>query len=217
MGHAAFTPNQHNWYWWEDDAAEPTTAIGSENTKPTLSDNTSIIRLRTRILETAGDSALNNGYWRLQYSLNDTDWSDLSGTDDWNWADGQATEDNTVTTNKLSDTTGKGPYRESAAQSSFDVPASGDHEWDFAIVPVSGQIVESQDYYFRVQYSSDGASWTTVALGASETHPQLTTASAGDKEVNVSEAPSAQDSISPAMGDFAVSVADCPKPIDKVK
>jgi hypothetical protein len=40
---------------------------------------------------------------------------------------------------------------------------------------------------------------------------------AGDLTADVTEAPSAADAITSATGDFEVSVADCPKPIDKLK
>ncbi len=175
MGHAAFTPNQGNWRMMDDDAAEPTTALAAENVKPTLADNSSIFRIRVRIFESGGDSNQNNGFWRLEHSINESDWTVLGSGADFNYADGQATEDNTVTTNKLSDTSGKGPYRESDGETTFDIAASEDFEFDFSIVPVSANITADTTYFFRILNSPNGSSYAEIVLGG-ETHPQVISA-----------------------------------------
>ena len=173
MGHAVFTPNQGNWRFMDDDAAEPTVALANENVKPTLANNDDIFRLRVRIYD-SGDSNQNNGYWKIQHSTDESTWFDLDSANHFVYANGQATEDNIVTTNKLSDTSGKGPYRESVGQTTFDISALGDYEFDFAIVP-TGNVSGATTYYFRVLNSSNGSSYTEIALG-SETHPQVLTA-----------------------------------------
>lgn len=214
MGHAAFTPVQGNWRMMDDDAAEPTVALANENVKPTLDNNNDIFRLRVRIYESAGDTGQNNGFWKIQHSTDESSWNDLDAANDFNYANGQATEDNNVTTNKLSDTTGKGVYRESAGQTTFDYPAGGDYEWDYAIVP-TGNVTGGQTYYFRVLNSADGVSYTEIGAGAS--HPQVLTAEdLSDRSVNVNEQPAVTDTPSPLMGDIGVSVADCSLPKDKV-
>ena len=175
MGHVAFIPTQGNWRWMDDDAAEPTVALADENVSPTLGNNNDIFRLRVRIFEVGGDSGQKNGYWKIQHSTNESDWTDLDVANHFNYANGQAIENGIVTTNKLSDTSGKGPCRESVGVTTFDMGAASDYEFDFAIVP-TGNVSGSTLYYFRILNSSDGTGYAEIAVN-SETHPQLTTAS----------------------------------------
>jgi hypothetical protein len=98
VGGKTFTPEQGNWKWYADNAAEPTTQLEDENTQPTLANNDDIIRLRLAFVETGG-VGYNNGYYKIQHSQNDSDWTDLGAAAHFNYANGQATEEDLVTGN----------------------------------------------------------------------------------------------------------------------
>jgi len=170
MGHAVFTPLQRNWKWFEDDAAEPTTQLADENVKPTLADNTSNIRLRIDLSETAGGSA-NNQTITLEYSTNDTDFTAFGAANHWDYADGLATEGNTVTSFKLTGTDTYAVYEEGGG-ANFTYAANNLAEWDVTLVPTAN-VSDNTTYYFRA--SLEG---TEVPLDSGKTHPQVLTAEA---------------------------------------
>jgi hypothetical protein len=171
MGGSVYTPRQKNWKFFADDGAEPTSQLAAENVKPTLADS-NIIRLRVCIAETGG-KADNAVVIELQY---DTDAGfpspqSFGAAQHWNYADGQATEGNTVTGLKLSDTATANEYCESGANSVV-IGASSTNELDIAIQPTAN-VSGGTTYYFRVV--GDG---TTIALDTAETYPQVLTAAA---------------------------------------
>ena len=169
MGKAVPVYEQRNWKWFEDDAAEPVQQLAAENVKPTLPDNTSIIRLRIDITETAGESG--NVASSLEYSLNDADWVAFDAGNHWNYGDGQATEGNVTTTYKLTGTDAHGEYQESDSNNQT-FGSSNSTETDWAIQPTANVSAETT-YYFRMLISD-----VEVPLGGGEAHPQVLTAEA---------------------------------------
>ena len=169
MGGAVYTPKQQNWHWYSDALAEPTAAqsLANENVKPTLPDNTSIIRLRVCINETGG-KADNSVAIELQYSTNDVDFTAFGAANHWNYANGAGTEGNAVTTQLLTDATTKNEYCESGTNVVL-IGASTTNELDIAIQPTVN-VGASTTYYFRV--IGDG---TVIPLNTAKTHPQVLT------------------------------------------
>ena len=171
MSKVAFTPEQRNWQWWDDDAAEPTTSLASENAEPTLAD-TGIVRLRLDITETGGDTSSNTSI-SLEYSTDDSNWNAFGAAPaHWNYADGQATEGTTLTGIKLTGPTAQGEYHESGSNNS-NYAAGTSTEIDIAIQQTASA-TSGQRYYFRAIISS-----SPVPLGSGDTHPFLTTYTAG--------------------------------------
>ena len=169
MGGGSFVPKQQNWQFWQDNAAEPTSSYEAENTTFTMSDNGDILRVRVTLAETGGKGA-NNVSLKFEYSTDDSSFNTPGAANDWNYANGRATEGDSVTTNKLSDTTGKGEYVETAGgAATFDFAASTSYEFDFAITPGSG-VSDSTLYYFRFLVND-----AEVVLNTGESHPRCTT------------------------------------------
>ena len=86
-----------NWKIFANNAAEPSTQLANENTKPTLADS-SIIRLRVTLAET-GDANGGNEAWSLQYDTDSGFSSPQSfgaAPQHWNYADGLGTEGSTI-------------------------------------------------------------------------------------------------------------------------
>jgi len=181
MGGSAFTPKQRNWRVFAD-AAGPSVgdALASENVKPTLADNTSILRFRVSIAETGG-KASNNAVTILEYSINQADWFSLGAAAHWDHADGADVDGEVISYRLLSDSDGKGRYCESAA-STVSYPASTVTENDMAIVP-TGNVSAETTYYFRTLIAG-----TAVPLDTAETYPQVftTTASLPERTANLS-------------------------------
>ena len=169
MGGAVYTPKQQNWHWYSDALAEPTAAqsLANEDVKPTLPDNTSIIRLRVCINETGG-KADNNVVISLEYSTNDVDFTAFGSANHWNYANGLGTEGSTVTTQLLSDATTKNEYCESGTNA-VAIGASTANELDIAVQPTA-TVSTNTTYYFRIV--GDG---TAIPLNTSKTHPQVLT------------------------------------------
>lgn len=167
MGGGSFIPRQQNWKWFQNDAAEPTTSLAAENTSPVLADS-NIIRLRVTIAETGGKGASGQST-DILYSSDLVSWFSMSASNDWNYANGQATGGNTVTTNKLSDTSNKQKYHESSTVTET-WSASTAYEEDWAIQPTihakAGTI-----YYFFIAIAGVEASPNTGKV-----RPSLTTA-----------------------------------------
>jgi hypothetical protein len=169
MGGSVFTPKQRNWRAFAD-VSGPFLgdALASENVKPTLADNTSILRFRVSIAETGGKFN-NNAVTVLEYSINQTDWFSLGAAAHWDHADGADVDGEVISYRLLSDSDGKGRYCESAA-STVSYPASTVTENDMAIVP-TGNVSAETTYYFRTLIAG-----TAVPLDTAETYPQVLTA-----------------------------------------
>ncbi len=165
--HVSFIPKQGNWKFFQDDTAEPTTALANENVQATLQNNINIIRCRITVLETGGKAG--SGAVSLEYSTDNLIFTALGSLNAaWNYANGKATVGNQVTTNKLSDTANKMHYHEDAIDSESWVVLTG-YEMDFAIAPTVYMAV-SQVYYFRLRISGNA-----VILNSGKTHPSVLT------------------------------------------
>ncbi|MBI3406941.1 MAG: hypothetical protein HY040_01110 [Planctomycetes bacterium] len=163
----AGTPNGDNWRWYQDDAAEPSTALAGENTAPALSDNTSIVRLRLAWKCSGGTVA--GATATLEYSTDDTNFTALGSGNAWNYANGQGTNGNTTTTFKTSTGTVHGVYAEDALQSDTGGSTNAVIEMDWAIKP-TGTVAAGTLYYFRQKHGG-----TVITLGSGKTHAQITT------------------------------------------
>ncbi|MFX1300369.1 MAG: hypothetical protein ACFFDE_05445 [Promethearchaeota archaeon] len=164
---APFTPKQRNWRFYRDDAAEPSVALADEVTLASLP-NAFIIRLRVNVAETGGDSGASNVSFKFEYSTNESDWYTPGPSAAWDYADGQATEGNTVTGLKLTDTDTQLEYVESSGGAGTgDIGAGQDTEWDLALKPTL-DVLANTTYYFRILIND-----TPVPLDSGETHAQV--------------------------------------------
>lgn len=207
MGHAAFTPEQQSWQFYDDDGAEPTNAKAGEDTMPTLSSTTEKCRLRICIIETGGDSGSNNIAIDLEYSLNDADWVAFGAANHWDYADGEATEGNIVTGLKIGDSDTQGEYSESAGGSgTFDFGAGTATEFDICILQ-TGNATSATKYYFRVKIDT-----AEVVLNGAHVHANLTTASGTAWEKELSDTFNLSDSLIKGVGlnkaEAAFGIAD---------
>ena len=164
---APFTPKQQNWKFFADDGAEPTSSLAAENTQAPLVNNTNIIRLRTTLAETTGGSSGAVAI-TVEYSTNDSSFTAMGAGNQWNYANGAATNGNTVTTNKLTDTTGTMKYHEDGSGTET-FTANTSYELDLAIVP-TGTVIGGQVYYFRFKQAG-----TEIVLNSGKTHPNILT------------------------------------------
>lgn len=168
MGSAVFTPNNHGWHWYQNNAAEPTVQLANENTAPVLGNMTAtVIRLRVGIFDDGGKAATGQAV-KVQISTNDTDFSDLSSSTAFNYADGAATEGNSTTTYTVTGASTHGEYHESGT-SQEDWAASALKELDFALVPTVNA-AQNTLYYFRFYCGT-----TLVGIGSGHSHPQIRT------------------------------------------
>ena len=150
-----FTPKQRNWKWFANNAAEPTTQLANEITKPTLADS-AIIRLRLTIAET-GD-IIGIGALSLQYSpVNETSWAAFGAGQHWNYANGAATEGNTIAGNLVSDASALGLYHESGTYTA-SWAKSAVMESDIAIQPTAN-VTANTTYYFRAHVGGLKSLW----------------------------------------------------------
>lgn len=157
---------QGNWKIYYDDGAEPVTPYANENTGATLSSNSSIVRIRVDLLQALAGRTLTN--LKIQYSTDNTNFTDMGAGNAWNWANGQGADGSAVTTFKLSDTTTYLNYIESVQGST--VATNSLNEFDFAITPTA-TVSTSTLYYFRFFEGT-----LSINLGSGKTHPQITTA-----------------------------------------
>jgi len=166
---------QSNWKWFSDSNAEPVggDALAAENVEPTLPDNTSKIRLRIRIDETAGGSS--NTTSSMEHSTDGSTWYSLGPSNDFDYADGLGTQGADTTTYLLTGTNAHGEYQESASNNAPFGPSNAT-ETDFCIVP-TGTVSASTSYQFR--YSIAG---TLVPLASGKSYAVLTTAAAAANE-----------------------------------
>lgn len=168
MGAKTFTPDQRNWKWYANNAAEPSTQLANENVKPTLADS-AIIRLRVTLGET-GDANGPNEAWSLQYDTNSgfSSPQSLGPSQHWDYANGAATEGDTITGHLTSDGTTLGLYFESGTFTNI-LSKSTLEESDFAIQP-TGSVSAVTTYYFRVLIGG-----VAVPLFTAKTYPQVLT------------------------------------------
>lgn len=157
--------NQTNWRWYRDDNPEPVSPFAAENVKPTLDNNTNIIRLRVTGKSYLGGGTLTNMF--LEWSADGVLWTVLGATQPFNYANGQGTQGNPTTTFKTSDGTVYGKYHESNTISETWGLADEYVEMDWAIVPTS-YVEPGHTYYFRIG--------SPVGLDAGKTYPQVKTA-----------------------------------------
>jgi len=160
-----FTLSQLAWRWYANNAAEPSTALAAQITKPTLADS-AIIRLRINVAETGDISG--SGAITLEYSTNDTDFTAFGAGNHWDYANGAATEGNTITGTLITPAAGTlGLYHESGTITETWAK-SGTNEFDVAIQQ-TGTASASTTYYFRVLRAG-------VVVVPSASHPQVLTA-----------------------------------------
>jgi hypothetical protein len=174
---AVYTPLQDHWHFYEDNNAEPVggDAIGSEDTKGTLPDNTSNVRIRIQIDETGGKKGTKT--YALEYRESGGSWTALGSGNHWDWADGQGTHGNNITTFVLTGSDELGEWFEQAGGIDT-IEASVQHEDDFCVVP-TGTVTASQDYEFRITHTG-----TPIPLQSGASYPIVTTAAAaGDDTI----------------------------------
>ena len=168
-----FTPETHSWWWFENNAAEPSVQLANEVTAPTLADE-SIIRLRWCVNETGGLDPPSGPLFRIQVedtTDNPGAWNTLGAGQAFNWANGLGTEGNAITAViTTAGATVLGFYQESDALAQTPLAKNNHIEWDAAIVPVNGNYTGGNTYTFRLQIDS-GAGYVTV--GASAALPSL--------------------------------------------
>lgn len=160
------------WRFYDDDGVEPTAALADENVKPTLANNTDIVRLRLcHFTDGAGDRLIS-----VLYSDDDATWTALDAGNEWNWANGQATHGNYISGAKITDTDQNQRYMEqNGLDDYFD--NGKNMEWDIALVP-TGTVAEGTTYYFRIY-----AEGTGIAPDGGETTPQVLTATTTSRRV----------------------------------
>lgn len=170
MGGAVFTPQSCNWRFYADGAG-PTSPLANENVKPTLANNTSIVRLRHNTYE-AGGKAANNQGTIIEYSPDaGANWYSLGAAAHWDWADGADANGGTVSSTLLTGSTASGKYIEDASQV-VSYGASSYTESDFSVVPTAN-VLGTTDYLFRVLIGG-----SAIPLGSGKTYPQVRTAAA---------------------------------------
>ena len=162
----AVTPaNQDNWRIYQNKVGEPVNAYAAENAAGTLLTNSDVTRIRIAMHATIGANMVN---MKLQYSTDNSTWSDLGSGNAWNWSTTPGgTDGGTVTSLLLSDTTADGIY----LQSSGNSPAltSSFTEYDAEIKPTASVSLLTL-YYFQVV-----ATGVSINLSAGATHPQIYT------------------------------------------
>ena len=195
-----FTPQQVAWQWYVNNAAEPSTALAAQVTKPTLADD-AIIRLRMNVAE-IGDIA-GSGIVTLEYSTNDVDFTAFGSGNHWNYADGLATEGNTITGYLITPTADVlGLYHESATISeSFS--KSSTIEMDVTIQQTAN-VSANTTYYFRMSIGG-------VVVVPSVSHPQVLTYTPGlpDRNIDLGDSVFIADGDDLEAGVLGVNVSEC--------
>lgn len=165
----AFVPKQHNWRWYEDDAAEPTTPKVDENAFASCPD-LEVFRLRVCIHETGGaDGKLKSV--DVEYSDDESTWYALGsqGATDktFRWYNGKAAHGDILSSFLLSCTSFADEYYEQPdICTEFD--KTKHTEIDVCIQNYNGSA--GKTYYFRVKING-----AEVPLDTSAIHPQLKT------------------------------------------
>lgn len=148
MGHAAYTPNSHNWRIY---AIDDSTAKAAQNVKPTGIGETEALVIHLCIHETGGDSDGTNKALDLEYSDDLATWYSLGAqlaTDKkFRWDDNPNLTEHETTTVKL--TCGVAEKVHEAACSDFDGVAGSHDEVALAIESYSASSLTT--YYFRIK------------------------------------------------------------------
>lgn len=164
----AFAPAQGSWRWYQNDAAEPTTALAGQNVEPTLAAGTlnTVIRLRVAVDNLGGTAS--SGAVKLQASTDNVSFFDFYGSGGligWAYGDGAATDGAQVSTNLLTGVSVRGNYHENSTGSESFADADPARELDFSFYAVNGVVSYSTRYYFRLVIGSQ------IATGG--THPSI--------------------------------------------
>jgi hypothetical protein len=146
-----FTPKAGNWRWFSDTNAEPVVgdALAAEDVKPTLANNTDIIRLRLEIVEEGGLAGGNYNF-EIKYGTGPAGpFTSMGAGNHWNWANGVGTAGAANTTYLVADSgTDNGIKYESTSQTDI-LGASAVYEGDWAIVPTA-TVNTNTTYYFQI-------------------------------------------------------------------
>lgn len=179
---------QYNYRWyWDNTATDSALSIGAnQNTALTNAQLAGNYRLRVQVGESNGGST-GAKYYKLKFATAlGGPWTDLGAGVAWNYANGAAADAGTIQSFLLTqvdetNTHGRGTYEENNTMAAVTLQKE-DREFDFAVVPVSGQVAASTTYYFRVyEATNTGADpgGTPTPLNTYNYTPQVTTAAAG--------------------------------------
>ena len=133
-----------------------------------MTTNSDIIRVRVDI---GGNNATALTNLKIQYSTDNSSFTDMGAGNAWNWASCGVADGGTVAGLLLSTTNVNGEYIESSGNSPSHSATNHD-EWDFCIKPTA-TVSASTLYYFRLNFSG-----SPIGSGSGKTHPQITTAAA---------------------------------------
>lgn len=172
-----YTPRSQNWQWFDDETNEtPTTSLAAENVAPTNVVNGNIIKLRLTINEIAGVADTD-----IKFKIQFSESSDFSqGVSDvvstttcasnslWCYGDGVDTDNDSITTLVLTDSTAAGTHNEGTTTSAFDPAASTATEFEFTIKHAGARA--NATYFFR---AFDVTNNKAVSLNTEETFPSL--------------------------------------------
>src|SRR6185437_4230879 len=108
----AFTPEQQNWRWYDDENHEtPTDSLSPEDTAPSTLPTSDVIKLRVAVAETSNNSE-NNVKFALQFAtasdfsgpvVNVAEQSTCTFSSAWCYADGVDADGDIISTSLLSD------------------------------------------------------------------------------------------------------------------
>jgi len=177
---AGFRPKSQNWRWYDDETNEtPIAPLAAENVAPADIANQNIIKLRLTIKETAGVAGTDIKY-KLQFSESSDFSSGVNNAVEigncatnslWCYGNGVDSDNDSITTLVLTDSTAAGTHNESGTSAStFDPPANSAVEYEFTIKHAGAQA--NAVYFFR---AFDVTNNVAVSLNSGETFPSLST------------------------------------------
>lgn len=136
MGHTWTDPVSYNWRWYEDDGAEPTTALAAENAVYAIPHGAyfKVLRLRIQIREQGNLGGTGTLGLKYRNATQPSIWYSVTGASSLvRYYDGQAVEGNTLAGAKLSDTDYLGKYQESDYTQTYNAAQDSDSEYDITI------------------------------------------------------------------------------------
>lgn len=175
-----YAPKSQNWKWYGDEENEtPTDALANENTAPTGIARGNIVKLRLTIKETNVATGT-DVKMRVQFDTSSnfpspTYAADIGscGTMAWCYADGFDTDNDSVITRVLTDSTANATHNESGtATTTYDHGAGAATEWEFTLM--NNGAATSTTYFFRAY---DGTNDAAVPINTGENYPSLVTES----------------------------------------
>jgi len=170
MGHASYTPESHDFRWYDTDDSTP---LANENATATGISATQEVVLHYTILETGGDSSLPNAALTLEYSETQVTWltvgAPASTTQSFRWVDNSGLTHATATSVKLSGGVAEKVY-EMESTGDFDGVAASNDE---VALSIGSYGASAGTYYFRV---SIGGSAVTTKQDPPNVFPNLTIA-----------------------------------------